>query len=421
VTAGPGVRDLPTVKYASGVMVYDTDGREYLDGCSGTICVNIGHAVPEVLDAIASQARRVTFAHRSQFRNDAGADLSAMILSIAGPAYKEVVYTNSGSEAMEAALRLMAQHHAGSGRRTIVSQRPSYHGMTNGALAISAHPQRRHNLEWLLGGVAEVVHVESSDDDEIFPSLADWLDVLDRLDPAQVAAVCFEPVGGAASGAAEVSVETQRGLREFCDRSGALLIADEVMTGFGRTGEWFGVTGAGITPDLIVTGKGLSAGYVPIGACLVAATVLPAVFAADVSFGHTMSGNPLSAAAALAVLRYTVDNQLVDRARELGGRLREELETIAQDFSFFRGPRGRGLLLAMAFEQEPREYTQAPLSGVFAANARRSGLLVYPAGVDVRTQSVLVCPPLTIEESEVDMLLTRFTDAARRTRAATTD
>lgn len=411
---------LPVVKRANGVMVYDTDGKEYIDGCSGTICVNIGHGVPEVLDAIASQAQLVTFAHRSQFRNEPLAELSETILSITGPAYKEVVYTNSGSEAMETALRLMTYHHAGSARRTIVSQRPSYHGVTTGALAISAHPPRRHNLESLLRGVAEVVHVESTSEDEIFPSLADWMRVLERLDPARVAAVCFEPVGGAASGAAEVSVEAQRGLREFCDRSGALMIVDEVMTGFGRTGEWFGVTSAGITPDLIVTGKGLSAGYLPMGACIVARTVLPGVSATELSLGHTMSGNPLSAAAALAVLRYTIDNKLVERARELGHRLREELAAIAGEFSFFRGPRGRGLQLGMAFEQDPVEYANAPLSGLFAEHARQSGLLVYPSGVDARTQSVLVCPPLTISDSEVDILLARFTDAARRTRATRT-
>jgi adenosylmethionine-8-amino-7-oxononanoate aminotransferase len=411
---------LPVVERASGVMIYDTDGNEYLDGSSGTICVNIGHGVPEVLDAIAAQSRLVTFAHRSQFRNGPVADLSAMILSITGPGFREVVYTNSGSEAMETALRLMTHHHAGSGRRTIVTQRPGYHGISAGALAISAHPQRRHNLESLIGGVAHVVHVESSDDAEIFPSLADWLRVLERLDPAQVAAVCFEPVGGAAGGAAEVSVETQRGLREFCDRSGALLIVDEVMTGFGRTGEWFGVTSAGITPDLIVTGKGLSAGYVPMGACIVGTEMLAGMSATELSLGHTMSGNPLSAASALAVLRYTVDNKLVGRARDVGHRLREELAAVARDFSFFRGPRGRGLLLSMAFEQSADGYAGAPLNGLFAEKARESGLLVYPAGVDARTQSVLVCPPLTISDSEVEILLARFTDAARRTRAAGT-
>jgi adenosylmethionine-8-amino-7-oxononanoate aminotransferase len=196
------------------------------------------------------------------------------------------------------------------------------------------------------------------------------------------------------------------------------MIVDEVMTGFGRTGEWLGVTDAGITPDLIVTGKGLSAGYVPMGACIVASTVLPGTSVTELSLGHTMSGNPLSAAAALAVLSYTADNKLVDRARELGGHLREKLAAIAGAFTFFRGPRGRGLLLSMAIDQDPVEYANAPLSALLAENARQCGLLVYPAGVDARTQSVLVCPPLTISDAEVETLLARFTDAAWRTHAA---
>ncbi|MEV0134009.1 aminotransferase class III-fold pyridoxal phosphate-dependent enzyme [Dactylosporangium sp. NPDC050688] len=411
---------LPVVQRAHGVMIHDVDGRDYLDGCSGTVCVNIGHGVPEVLDAMASQARRVTFAHRSQFRNEPLTDLSATILSLAGEGFEEVVYTNSGSEAMETALRLMTHHHAGSARRVVVTQRPSYHGMTAGALAISAHPPRRANLESMLHGVGEVVHVESSDTAEIFPSLEDWMRVLNRFDPGEVAAVCFEPVGGAAGGGAEVSTETQRGLREFCDSSGALMIVDEVMTGFGRTGEWFGFTPSGVTPDLIVTGKGLSAGYIPIGACIVAATVLPGRSANDFSLGHTMSGNPLSAATALAVLNYTIDNKLVECARERGRRLRDELTALARDVDFLRPPRGRGLLLGAPIDQDPAGYATAPLNLLFTANARQCGLLVYPSGVDAHTQSVLVCPPLTISDAELDVLIARLADAARRTSQART-
>jgi adenosylmethionine-8-amino-7-oxononanoate aminotransferase len=199
-----------------------------------------------------------------------------------------------------------------------------------------------------------------------------------------------------------------------------VLIADEVMTGFGRTGEWFGVTRSGVVPDLIVTGKGLSAGYVPMGACIVGTSMLPGLSAAELSLGHTMSGNPLAAATALAVLRYTVDNKLVERAREVGLYLREALAAIAREFPFFRKPRGRGLLLGMPFEQDEDGYTTAPLNRRFAENARQCGLLVYPAGVDALTQSVLVCPPLTISDSDVDELLARFTDAARRTQVAKT-
>lgn len=411
-------RTLPMVDRARGVMIVDAEGREYVDGCSGTICVNIGHGVPDVLDAISAQARRVTFAHRSQFRNRPVEDLTAMVLAIAGPGYREVVYTNSGSETMETALRLATHHHARTGRDIIVSQRPSYHGMTTGALAVSGHPPRRRDLETLVGGVARVEQVSSSREAEILPSLADWLRVLERLDPARIAAVVLEPVGGAASGAAEVDVQTLRGLREFCDDTGALLIADEVMTGFGRTGEWFGVTKSGITPDLMVTGKGLSGGYLPIGACLVGERVLPGISAAEVSMGHTMSGNPLAAAAALAVLTYTRDHQLVSRAREVGAYLRGELEQIAESFPLLRKPRGRGLLLGIGIEQSPVDFATAPFNRRVVANALQNGLLVYPSGVDACTQSVMVCPPLTIRDSEVEMLIGRLTRAVSQTFAA---
>ncbi|MFD3487968.1 aspartate aminotransferase family protein [Streptomyces sp. NPDC058665] len=413
-----GASTLPMVDRANGVMIVDTDGREYVDGCSGTICVNIGHGVPDVLAAISAQSRLVTFAHRSQFRNQPVEDLTAMVLAIAGPGYKEVVYTNSGSETMESALRLVMHHHAGTGRDIIVSQRPSYHGMTTGALALSGHPPRRHNLEPLLGGVAKLEQVSSSRDDEVLPSLADWLLVLERLDPARIAAVVLEPVGGAASGAAEVDAQTLRGLREFCDRAGALLIADEVMTGFGRTGEWFGVTESGILPDLIVTGKGLSGGYLPIGACIVGDRVLSGVSAAEVSMGHTMSGNPLAAAAALAVLTYTSEHRLVSRAREVGSYLRGELELLTESVPFLQPPRGRGLLLGVGIEQSPVDFATAPLNRRIVEAALRDGLLLYPSGVDARTQSVMVCPPLTIRDREVEMLMARFTRAVSQSFAA---
>ncbi|WP_089292746.1 aminotransferase family protein [Actinoplanes regularis] len=399
------------VDRAEGVMIVDTDGREYVDGCSGTICVNIGHGVPDVLEAISRQSRLVTFAHRSQFRNQPVEDLSAVILSITGHGYREVVYTNSGSEAMETALRLAMHHHAGTGRNIIVSQRPSYHGMTVGALAVSGHPPRRRNLEGLLNGAAKLEQVSSSCDTEILPSLEDWLSVLERMDPARVAAVVLEPVGGAASGGAETDVRTLRGLREFCDRTGALLIADEVMTGFGRVGEWFGVTKSAITPDLLVTGKGLSGGYLPIGACIVGERVMPGISVAEVSMGHTMSGNPLAAAAALAVLTYTRDHQLVSRAREVGAYLRRELALIAESVPFLRPPRGRGLLLGVGIEQDPADFATTPLNRRIVDAALRNGLLVYPSGVDARSQSVMVCPPLTIRDKEVEMLIARLTRA----------
>jgi hypothetical protein len=401
---------LPTVERASGVMIYDTDGRDYLDASSGTICVNIGHGVPEVLDRIASQSAAVTFAHPTQFQSQPLTDLTATILSIAGPGFRDVAYSNSGSGAIETALRLMTHHHAGHRRRVIVSQRPSYHGVTRGALAISGHPPRRAGLDTLLGRTDDIIQVASSSE-AILPSLADWLEVLGRVEPEHLAAVVLEPVGGAASGAVPVPAETLRGLRDYCDRVGALLIADEVMTGFGRVGDWFGVTESGITPDLLVTGKGLSGGYLPIGACLVGTNVLPGLSAAELSVGHTMSGNPLAAAAGLAVLEFTRDRGLVARAREVGEYLLRELQQVAEGTPCLGAPRGRGLLLALGIDQDEASFRQAPLNRQLVRHGLGSGLVLYAAGVDVRTQSVMVCPPLTISDDEVELLVERLAAA----------
>ncbi|GAA1573487.1 aspartate aminotransferase family protein [Actinomadura kijaniata] len=399
----------PVAVRARGARVWDERGREYIDGSSGAVCVNLGHGVPEVLDAMRAQAERITFVHRSQFAHHAVQDLSAEILSIAGPGHREVVYTNSGSEATETALRLALHHHAADPARAVVlTQFPSYHGMTAGALGVSGHPPRRRHLDALHDGSATTVPVASGDPGRLLPGLADWRAAFARTGPERVAAVLLEPVGGAASGACEVPDEVLRGLRDLCDASGALLAVDEVMTGFGRTGWWFGHSRSGVTPDLVVTGKGLSAGYTPIGACLVGDRVLPNRPATDLAFGHTMGGNPLSAATALAVLAYTREHDLPGRAERAGAVLREGLAETAASVPFLGAPRGRGLLLALPVHQDAEGFARAPLAARICAAAERNGLIVYPAGVDHRYQAVLVTPPLTVDDADLRELLARL-------------
>jgi adenosylmethionine-8-amino-7-oxononanoate aminotransferase len=401
----------PLVARAEGCWIYDEDGRDYLDGSSGTLCVNIGHGVHEVLDAMAEQAGRVCFAHRNQFVNQPVRDLTAEIHAVTGHAFREIVYTNSGSEATEAALRLVLHHHAvlGSGDRAVVlSQYPSYHGMTAGALGISGHPQRRHNLDALHDTPVSVGTVRPADPGRAFPELPDWAAALERVGADRVAAIVVEPVGCAASGGAVMPEATLRGLRELCDRTGVLLVMDEVMTGFGRTGSWLAHTEAGITADLVTTGKGLSAGYSPLGACLVGPSVLPGRSASDAAIGHTMNGNPLSAAAALAVLRYLVRHDLVERAGTMGTLLRERLAELAARHPFTGPPRGRGMVWGIPLRQSADGFAADPLARRVCLLARTYGLVVYPAGVDHHTQSLLVAPPLTLEETELDELVRRL-------------
>ncbi|MFC5290119.1 aminotransferase class III-fold pyridoxal phosphate-dependent enzyme [Actinokineospora guangxiensis] len=419
--AGARIGELPVVDRAEGCWIYDVDGNDYLDGSSGTLCVNIGHGVREVLDAMAEQGAQVCFTHRSQFESQPRRALTEEIHAVTGNRFREIVYTNSGSEATETALRLVLHHHNELGtpdRVVVLSQYPSYHGMTAGALGISGHPARRRNLGGLLAGAADLALVAPADPDALVPDASDWSAALERVGADRVAAIMVEPVGCAASGGAVVPDQTWRDLRELCDRTGTLLVADEVMTGFGRTGAWLAHTGSGVLADLVATGKGLSAGYSPLGACLVGDAVLRGRSAATAAIGHTMNGNPLSAAAALAVLRYLTRHGLVDRARAAGELLRLRLDELAGCYDWVGPPRGRGLVHGLPLHQSAASYAVEPLAHRVCAAARACGLVVYPAGVDHRTQSLLVAPPLTISDDELDELVRRLDSALRRTAEA---
>lgn len=409
----------PMVASASGSWVYDENGRDYLDASSGTVCVNIGHGVPEVLDAMADQAKRVCFAHRSQFRNRPAEELSAEIHQVSDGRFREIVYTNSGSEATEAALRLAMHHHAVAGRSdrvAVLTQYPSYHGMTAGALGVSGHPIRRRNLTALHDTPVSVGAVRARGAGRFIPDLRDWSAAFDRVGPDRIAAVLVEVVGGAASGAMVIGDDTLRGLRELCDNHGALLVVDEVMTGFGRTGDWFAHTG--VVADLVTAGKGISAGYAPLGACLVGHAVLPGHSAADLAVGHTMNGNPLSSATALAVLRYLRTHQLVERAGHTGEHMMAHLRSLAAEFPFAGEPRGKGMLVGIPLRQSPAGFAVEPLARRVCETALQCGLIVYPAGVDHASQAVLVAPPLTLRADELDVLVERLGSALRQVAAA---
>jgi len=404
---------LPLAVRAQGARIYDAHGRDFIDGSSGPICVNIGHGSRAVLDAMREQAEHIAFAHRSQFVSRSVQRLTRQILDVSGPHYREVVYTNSGSEATESALRLVLLHHALNGepeRTVVLTQQPSYHGITAGALSVSGHPPRRAHLGALHADSLSTVPVTAADPAaELLPGVAEWEAAFRRVGPERVAAVLLEPVSGAAGGAAEVPDAVLRRLRELTEDSGAFLAVDEVMTGFGRTGRWFGHQRAAVTPDLVVTGKGLSAGYTPIGALLVGDRVLPGRVAADLALGHTMSGNPLSAAVAGAVLRVTREQRLPERAERVGAELRDRLaHDVAGTAGFLGPPRGRGLLLGLPVRQSAASYARAPLAHELCTAARGNRLVLYAAGVDHHSQSLLVAPPLTVDDDELDALVRRL-------------
>lgn len=413
--------DYPLAVRAAGSYVYDQSGRSYLDGCSGAIVVNLGHGVTEIIDAIRRQLNEITFSYRLQFTSRPAEQLAAELVELAPGDLRYAFFTNSGSEAIEASVRLALQYWQEMGRpeRTIlVSRDGSYHGATLGAIALSGHPARRRPVESILPGwpraAAANCHAcpfgltRSSCQLECAQSIEQ---AICAAGPDRVAAVVIEPVVGASGGAVPAPAGYLRAVSEICCRHDVLLIADEVITGLGRTGRWFGCDEESIEPNLLVLGKGLSAGYAPLGAVLVSTRIHAAISAGSGQFilGHTYAANPLSTAVGLAVLRYVRRHNLPARAAELGPELAAKLRHVVHDRGFDADVRGCGLLLAVDFT--PPGGTAVglgPAAADVVAAAKRRGLLLYPAGTGATPRTVIVAPPLTITPVELDRLVELF-------------
>jgi adenosylmethionine-8-amino-7-oxononanoate aminotransferase len=295
-------------------------------------------------------------------------------------------------------------------RCVVLTEEPSYHGMTAGALSASGHPVRRRDLQPLLANQSTVAKVRPRHG-ELRADVEAWEQAIDEAGAHNLAAVLIEPVGGASCGAAPAAPEVLRYLRERADRDGFLLIADEVMTGLGRTGCWFGCQHAQVVPDVMVVGKGISAGYVPLAAVLVSERIAGAFDRPleSLLFGHTMAGAPLATATGAAVLDYLITREVPARAARAGALLRDLLEDIAREHRIVTGVRGVGLQLALGLHPDPGRQPGTSVDLVSAA--RQAGLLLYPAGIDAATESVLIAPPLTSTDDDLRELARRLDHA----------
>jgi adenosylmethionine-8-amino-7-oxononanoate aminotransferase len=410
---------VPTAVSAQGVRLRDENGKDYLDGSSGVLNVNLGHANPEVLQSISAQLEELTFVHRSQFASRPVRQLTEELLAIAPDGISHVEYTNSGSEANDCALRIALawQHRRGAAeRRLVLAEQPSYHGMTAGALALTGHPGKLDpSVEPLIHNDTVGPQVRPADG-ALRAGIEQWRAALDQAGD-RVAAVLVEPLGGASSGAAAVDEDTLRWLRAEADRQGFLLITDEVMSGFGRTGAWFATDHAGVTPDLLVSGKGLTGGYTTLAVVLVNDRVAAEwdTPIGNTVLGHTMSGNPLSAATSRAVLRYLREHDLPNQAAKLGEELRTRLIELRDRHDVVTEVRGKGLMLGLGLV--PDQDSPMATARRLVATAKEHGLVLCPGGIDTTTESVLVAPPLVTALVEIDEMVERL-DAALTAMAA---
>ena len=344
----------------SGVSLYDASGGEYLDLVAGLAVTSVGHAHPTVVAAIAEQAARLI--HVSNlYVTRPQQELAGRLAGLTGG--MQSFFCNSGAEAIEAAIKLARKH---TGKTRVVAFQGGFHGRTFGALSATGQPGKKEAFEPVVPGFE---HVPYGDLGAVESALSD-----------DVAAILVEPIQGEA-GVVVPPEGFLTGLRALCDRTGVLLIADEVQTGIGRTGAWFAVDHSGVTPDIMCLAKGLGAGL-PIGACLAIPNVASSFVAGD--HATTFGGGPVQCAAALAVLDVIEDGGLIAHAARLGALMKDELGSIAEVSEV----RGTGLLIAAELS--------AGASRDVAAAALERKVLVN----DVGPTSIRLCPPLVITEEQ---------------------
>jgi adenosylmethionine-8-amino-7-oxononanoate aminotransferase len=412
-----------------GVWLVDTEGREVLDGSGGAAVSCLGHQHPRVLEAMARQAGKLTYAHSSFFTSEPAEALAEELVGHepGGLGYAYIV--SGGSEAIEAALKMARQYFLEIGqprRARYIARRQSYHGNTLGALAAGGNAWRREPYKPLLADAfshvtpAFAYHEKSADetDDGFVRRLVAELEAeFQRLGPDTVAALVAEPEVGATAGCVPAPEGYFRAVREVCDRHGALLILDEVMCGMGRTGTLHAWEQEGIAPDIQAIAKGLGGGYQPIGATLASTRVVEAIRDGSGAFqhGHTYLGHPMACAAALAVQQVIRDDNLLDCVRQMGDLLEQRLTERFGNHHHVGDIRGRGLLRAIEIVSD--RASKAPFDPALKVHARikraalERGLACYPAGGTadgVRGDHVLLAPPYITSANEIDMIVDRL-------------
>src|SRR5215813_990043 len=346
-----------------GVWLIAEDGRKVLDASGGAAVSCLGHQHPRVLDAMARQAEKLTFAHTGFFSSEPAEALAEELVGHEPGGLAYVYPVSGGSEAIEAALKMARQYFVETGqprRSNFIARRQSYHGNTLGALAAGGNAWRREPYAPLLSSAFSHVtpafaYHEKRDNEAEADFVARLAAELEaeflRLGPDTVAAFIAEPVVGATAGAVTAPEGYFRAMREICDRHGALLILDEVMCGMGRTSTMHAWEQEGITPDLQVVAKGLGGGYQPIGGVLIGGRVVDAIANGSGGFmhGHTYQAHPVACAAALEVQHIIRDDNLLENVRAMGARLEDALVERFGNHRHVGDVRGRGLFWALEF------------------------------------------------------------------------
>ncbi len=418
---------LPKVAWGKGCYVYDTTGKQYIDGSGGPAVFCLGHGHEEVNATIKDQLDRIAHGYRYTFTSDPLEELTASVAAFCGGGLRYMTFCSSGSEAVESCLKIALQYHAARGemsRRRFIARQRSWHGNTLGALAISGFYDRRHAFEGALmpasllsptNAYRPPAGIASAD---VAVACADELEQeILRLGPEQIAAFIFEPVVGAAGGCVPAPAGYARLVREICDRYGVLMIADEVMCGSGRCGTWRALEHDGVEPDIMAVAKGLAGGYIPLSAAVYHERLRGAMFEVHggLMTGHTLTGHTAACAAGVAVQKVIKRDRLLDKVRDSGLYLQSLLQQALGKRDYVGDIRGRGLFIGVELVQDRDKKQPFPADLKLHAKLRdrafENGLICYPVGgnVDGRQGDIIILsPPYIASRDELDEIVDKL-------------
>ena len=406
------------ISHGSGIYLFDDQGKRYLDGSGGPLVVNVGHGRSEVIEAINKQLESAAYIHATMFTSEPLERYAQSLAEIVPVPDARFYFLSSGSEVVEGAIKFTRQLQLARGeseRHLIIGRNQSYHGMTLGALSVSGRPGLRNPY---LDMMISMPHI---DPPYPYRDLASGEEAANRLEktilkhgPERIAAFIAESISGASLGAVVPPTDYWPRIREICDRFGVLLITDEVLVGFGRTGKWWGIDHWQVTPDILVSSKGAAGGYYPIGFMAVRGDHVQEIKDQFKDFNHggTFSHHAVGAAAGLATLEIIKNEDLVENSARMGTILGAKLRAHLGDHPYVGDIRGRGLFWALEFVEDRGSKKPFPSKQKVAwsiwENAFQHGLITYTSqgcadGHD--GDLLMIGPPLIINEDQIDEII----------------
>jgi adenosylmethionine-8-amino-7-oxononanoate aminotransferase len=428
-------KDYPLIDHGEGVFLYDTAGKRYLDASSGAVAANLGHGVVEIADAMARQAKKAAFVHTLRFETQVQHDLAKEISTIAPPSLNYVYFTSGGSEANESAMKFARQYHRDRGNKEkylTIGRWQSFHGNTMGSLSVGGDVKRRQPYT---PNLLKTEHVyspychrcpydkteEHCNKQAQLYCVSDLERLIIETGPEFISSIICEPIIGSQQGAVVPPQSYLKQVRTICNQYDIVLIADEVMTGFGRTGTHFAVEYFEVEPDILCFGKGVSGGYAPLAGMIVSDQLIASLKQNGKGrfiHGYTFSGHPVAVAAGLAAIQYYKQHNLLDNCKQQGSYLFQKLRELQESHHNMGQIRGRGLLIGFELMKDRHTDEFFPpfvgASEALNAIAMELGAVFYPGSGTIdglHGDHLLIGPPLTISTSEIDDLI-RILDQA---------